>query len=141
MTRIGAAADQVQQASGLPAVLDAACEAFQEILTVLRAHEDGTSGWFIPFVMAATSAADGRDALLFAPSLPPARQHQLPASKTTPGQDPYQLARDVATLTTTLTERLTQAASTAAGERDRDACQRAAAHARGIHRMVTGTGP
>jgi hypothetical protein len=122
MTRIGVAADQVRQAHGLPAVLDAACEAFQEILTVLRAGEDDTSRWFIPFVMAATSAADGRDTILFAPSLPAARDHQLPVNGTTPGKGPGQLAMEVAVL----------AAVLAAGAIGADVVRTAAGDQRGV---------
>ena len=51
-------------------LLEAAHEGFVAALTALRAQEDPDSAWFGEFVMAAASAADGRDALLFAPSMP-----------------------------------------------------------------------
>ena len=54
-------------------VLDAAHDAFEDMLSVIRAFEDPEDGMFIPLVMAAASAADGRDAIAFAPSLPPRR--------------------------------------------------------------------
>ena len=79
MNDIAAVRRRVQQASGLGGVLDAAYDAFESMLSVIRDHEDSADGMFIPFVMAATCAANGRDAVLFAPSLPPRRLHEPPA--------------------------------------------------------------
>jgi len=58
-----------------PELLDAACEAFEDVLTVIRQHDDPGGGLFIPMVMAAASTADGRDAVCWAPSLPPHSVH------------------------------------------------------------------
>src|SRR5229473_6066520 len=80
MNDIAAARRRVQQASGLGGVLDAAYDAFESMLSVIRDREDSADGMFIPFVMAATCAANGRDAVLFAPSLPPRRLHEPPAA-------------------------------------------------------------
>jgi hypothetical protein len=54
---------------GLAAILDAAHDAFEDMLQVLRAHEDPAGGVFLPVMVAAATAADGRDAIMFAPSL------------------------------------------------------------------------
>src|SRR5215831_15707812 len=70
MTRIAMARNRVEQADGLAAMLDSAHDAFEDMLSVIRAHEDPADGMFVPLVMAAASAADGRDAIVFAPSLP-----------------------------------------------------------------------
>src|SRR5215813_3839609 len=75
MTRIATAHDRVEQADDLAAMLNAAHSAFEDMLSVIRALEDPGHGMFIPLVMAAASAADGRDAIAFAPSLPPRRLH------------------------------------------------------------------
>src|SRR5690348_14839874 len=69
-----------RQAHGLPAVLDAAWDAFEAILTVISDYEDITStGAAFTFLLVATQAANGRDALLFAPSLPPRALHPMAA--------------------------------------------------------------
>ena len=76
MTPISAAHDRLQRAGDLAAVLDAAYAAFERMVAVLHALQDSDSGLFAAAVMAAASAAGGRDALLFAQSLP---EHPLPA--------------------------------------------------------------
>src|SRR5260370_22094052 len=85
MTLLITARDRLQQARGLPSVLDAACDAFEDILAVIGTYEEATTstGMGIAFLLVATQAANGRDAVLFASSLPPRRLH--------PGQAPGQL--------------------------------------------------
>src|SRR5262249_28466195 len=54
------AADRFRAAQGLPATLDAACDAFEQILTVIAADEQATStGLALTFLFAATQAANG----------------------------------------------------------------------------------
>jgi hypothetical protein len=60
----------LQEADGLAAVLDAAYGAFEGMLSVIYPVQDPASGLFAAFVMAAAAAADGRNALALAPSLP-----------------------------------------------------------------------
>ena len=76
MRRLTAAGDRFGQARDLASVLDAACDAFEEILAVIGDYEDASDGLVVPFLLAATQAANGRDAVLFAPSLPARRLHQ-----------------------------------------------------------------
>ena len=78
MTPISAAHDRLQRASDLAAVLDAAYAAFEGMVAVLHAVQDSGSGLFAAAVMAGASAAGGRDALLFAQSLP---EHPLSGSR------------------------------------------------------------
>jgi len=85
MANIAAARNRLQRAGDLPAVLDAACDAFEDVLAVLCNHQDPADDTFITFVMAATCAANGRDAVLFAPSLPAHRLHATPETE----QDPH----------------------------------------------------
>ncbi len=79
------ARDRLQRARGLPSVLDAACDAFEDILAVIGAYEETTTstGMALAFLLVATQAANGRDAVLFAPSLPPRslRPRQAPAPR------------------------------------------------------------
>ena len=73
MRQVTAAGNRFRQAHGLPAVLDAACDAFEAILTVIGDYEDTTStGTAFTLLLVATQAANGRDALLFAPPCHPA---------------------------------------------------------------------
>ena len=67
MNHLTNAHQRLQQADDMAAVIAAAHEGFVAALTALRAQEDPDSAWFGEFVMAAASAADGRDALLFRP--------------------------------------------------------------------------
>jgi hypothetical protein len=48
MDRIAAAVARLEQARGLPAILDAACEAFQAVLAVSEEHEDPRGGTNTP---------------------------------------------------------------------------------------------
>jgi len=66
----------VRQARDLASVLDAACDALEEILSVIGEYEDASDALGVPFLLAATPAANGRDAVLIAPSLPVRRLHQ-----------------------------------------------------------------
>ena len=80
MDQIESARVRLEQATGLPAVLDAAYDAFEEMLSALEEQEDRGGAAFAAFVMSATAAANGRDALAAAPSLPPAPSGDLAAA-------------------------------------------------------------
>jgi hypothetical protein len=74
MTTVPRTQQRLQHAAGLPTILDAAYDAFEDTLLAIRAHEDPASGLFTAFIMAAASAADSRDAVGFAPLRLGARQ-------------------------------------------------------------------
>jgi hypothetical protein len=137
MTPVDAAQHRVQQAAGLPAVLDAGYAAFEEMLSVLHLAQDPASDGFTAFVMAAASAANGRNALALAPSLP---SHPLPAEppqdQPRPG-DPDRVAETVAGLSNLVARRLTQAAACAPDPADQGACTHAARSARDICGLLT----
>jgi hypothetical protein len=143
MTCIFAARDRVQAADGLPVVLDAAYAAFEEMLAVIQAHQDPGEAMFIPFVMAATCAASGRDAVLFAPSLPshPLQRAPTPAAGEWRPGGTLAAARELAGLCEAVETKLTRAAGTASGQRDRSACLDAAAAARGLREYLSGSVP
>ena len=67
--------DRLAQASDMAAVLDAAYGAFEGMRLGFRACEEPAAVLFGAFVMAAAAAADGRDAVAFAPSLPSRKRH------------------------------------------------------------------
>ncbi len=141
MTGMRAARDRLERAGDLPSVLEAAHEVFAVALTALRACEDPASVWFGRFVMAAASAADGRDALIFAPSLPAGHARAARDS----GEDPAPgtaetVAGDIASLCGLAAVRLAQAASRAAEPGDRAAGVQAARCARRIGERLAGGG-
>ena len=108
----------LQEADGLAAVLDAAYGAFEGMLSVIYPSQDPASGLFAAFVMAAASAANGRNALALAPSLPGRPLAAVPAGQQPwSGEPPERVAEVVATLSTLVAERLTQASRLSAGHR------------------------
>jgi hypothetical protein len=142
MRRLTAAGDRFGQARDLTAVLDAACEAFEEILAVIGDYEDARDALVVPLLLAATQAANGRDAVLFAPSLPARRLHQpRPAGEELEQGSAHDVISAVTGLCQLLAFGLTQAAATAAAAADRAACQDAARHVRQIHALLTGSDP
>jgi hypothetical protein len=138
MTRLAAVTNRLIRADDLPVLLDAAYEAFEVLLLVLEGHEDPGNARFAAFVSAATCAANGRDAVLFTPSLPP-RQLPRPPGEGDPdhGND---LDAAIAASTLLMTQ-LSQAAEQAANPADRLGCRTAAGYARQIHTLLTGSGP
>jgi hypothetical protein len=141
MDQIESARVRLEQATGLPAVLDAAYEAFEEMLWALEEQEDRGGGAFAASVMSATAAANGRDALAAAPSLPPAPFRDLAAA--TAGQSSAQPMEDAVTvlagLSRLLSSRLARASGLSADVGDKVACAQAARHAASICSHLGGT--
>lgn len=140
MNRITAARERLDHASDLPAVLDAACEAFHAIIAVLRQHQEDAPEAFPAFVIAAGAAGNGRDWIASAPSLPPDDLRAAPADAggLMPGQPWPHVALEVADLSHRLASRLTQFADQAADPDDQASCGHAAAYARRIHGLLAG---
>jgi len=89
--------------------------------------------------MAAASAADGRDAVLFAPSLPP---HRLQMAGIEESYNTVEAVADaVADLSELLAARLEDAARIAPDPGDQAACLAAAQWAHDIHSLLTGDAP
>jgi hypothetical protein len=142
MTRLNTAENRLHQACNVPSALDAACDAFEDILAVIGSYEETatTTETAIAFLLVATQAANGRDALLFAPSLPRRSLHPRPAL----GQPERGSANDiraaVADLSQLLASRLACMATAAAGA-DQTACHDAARYARKVHDLLAGADP
>ena len=117
-------------AADLPSLLAAAYETFEHILAALRSAEESAGAMLPAFVMAAAAAANGRDAILTAPSLPRAGPQPPPPPI---GGTPLSIADHAATLGLLLESRL---ATAAAGSADEDAAGRAAGCARRIHQLL-----
>ena len=141
MDQIESARARVQQAVGLPAVLDAAYDAFEQMLAAITIQQDRGGGAFAAFVMSGTAAANGRDALAAATSLPPVSSGDLAsmaakASRDLPMED---AAAALASLSQLLSRRLTDASDHTADVGDRLACAQAARHAADICSLLGGT--
>lgn len=111
------------------------------MLAVIQPAQDPASGLFAAFVMAAASAANGRNAVALAPSLPEHSLSAMPAEQrpSSPGL-PEHVADVVAGLSRLVAGRLEQAAGSAVATGDRDACQHAARSARAICALLSGSG-
>ena len=144
MTSISLQAQQVRAAGGLPEVLESAWRAFVCMLAEAEAEalEDPPTPLFPAFVLAATAAANGRDAVLRAPSLPwPPRDTPAGGGKPSgPGEPAQATARALASLSRVLISRLETAAGSAASSGDREACRYAAGRARAIYDLLAGAG-
>jgi hypothetical protein len=142
MTRLTTAENRLHQARNVPSALDAACDAFEDILAVIGNYEETATSTetAIVFLLVATQAANGRDALLFAPSLPRRSPHPRPAR----GQPERGSANDikaaVAGLSQLLASRLACTAMAAAGA-DQTASHDAARYARKVHDLLAGEDP
>jgi hypothetical protein len=143
MSLLTAAGDQLRRAQGLPAVLDAACDAFEDILAIIGAYEDTATGTAtaIVFLLAATQAANGRDAALFAPSLPPRSLRPRAAIGSPEREATDDIKTAVADLGRLLASRLAATATTAAAAADRAACHDAARYARQVSDLLAGEDP
>jgi hypothetical protein len=116
-------------------LLDAGFDAFEAIRLVARAGEDLAPELFAAFMTTAGTAAEGRNALSDAPSLPPATGPPT-AITINATVDADQIADELAALAALLTQRLAEAGAQAAGEGDRAACQHATYAAADIHRLL-----
>jgi hypothetical protein len=142
MSCITRAQRRLREAVGLAAVLDAAYEAFEDMMSVTRAPGSAGGGTAALFVTLAKTVAEGRNAVLLAPSLPPHCLQETP--EVTEGGHPVEGAESIAVcivaLSQLLATRLAQAARSAPDYRDRAACRSATRRARDIHALLAGAG-
>jgi hypothetical protein len=144
MNRITAARTHVEHAENLPALLAAALAAFEDLLQVIRCHEERDDNAFAAFILSAGAAANGRDRIAAAPSLPPAAVVAF-AARQTPATSGLladatvtQVALAVAGLSDLLARRLAALAVTAADPGDQVSCTHAARHAARIRSLLGG---
>jgi hypothetical protein len=136
VNRITASRARLEAADSLPATLDAAYEAFETILAVLRHHQERAGHGFPAFVLAAGEAANGRDRVAEAPSLPPPAA--APATGDVLGACAWgHVAAEAAALSHALVNSLLIAAGTASPA-DQDTCRHAVAHAARIWSLLAG---
>ena len=122
-------------ADGLPAVLAAGWDIFELIATIASASADASPDMYAAFTFARGAAVSGRNAIAFAPSMPPisgGAGHELPK----PAGDVYEIADDVAGLASDLSMRMRQEAKLAADAADRSACESAASEAERVAQLL-----
>ena len=142
MTSLHRTRARLEHAVGLTAVMDAAYDAFEELLAVIREYEDPANGLFAAFMFAAASAANGRDAILFAPSLPPSRTADRPGPEGVEPEGTVEAAANAAAdLGHLLAVRLLEAGQAASDPGDRAACLSAAECAGEICGLLRGRAP
>ena len=130
---------RLRKARSTVEILDAAYGAFTDMLGIIRRYEDGGGPFYAALVFAAAAAANGRGAMLFAPSMPPRSLHEQIDTVVSGGSEA--VAAELALLSEAVVGRLTEAASIVVVEGDRGACRDGVWFAREVHALVTGTGP
>ncbi|MGH3402778.1 MAG: hypothetical protein ACRDRJ_09780 [Streptosporangiaceae bacterium] len=119
-------------------LLAAGWDAFEVIIAASGDGADSGDGFFTPVVYALAAAADGRDAVTTAPSLPVRRGAASSTTRVDPGPTVRSAAAEMAALCEQLAVRLVAAARTAGDPGDQAACLIAARYAREIHALLAG---
>ena len=135
MNQIKLAHQHLADASGVPAVLAASWELFELIAAIASASAVECPDMYPAFTFASGAAVNGRNALAFAPSLPPLPRgaaHDPPK----PAGEVYQTADALAGLASALSIRLRETAGLAAATADRSACENAASDADRITQLL-----
>jgi len=134
--RLTSAQHRLAAAIDLPGLLDAAYDAFEDMLGILRHQQDDESA-FPAFVMAAAAAANGRDWIAGVEGLPSvaSRDRDGDLSADTTAAD---VAKAVAALSREVAARLTAVAASTRSAGDRQYCERAAAEAVAITTLLGG---
>jgi hypothetical protein len=131
VNKIKAIDRRLADADGLSAVLAVSWDIFELVGTIASASADASPDMYPAFTFAHGAAVSGRNAIAFAPSLPPisgGAGHELPKPLGNPGE----IADDLAGVASALSMRLQESAGLAADAADRVACENAARQAERI---------
>jgi len=133
----------LESARTLAALLDAAWDAFEFIISASGDCADTDEGFFTALVYVLAAAADGRDAIRTAPSLPACPLEARPAGPRHPGPggSVLEVAAGLAALSNVLADRLASATGQAGDSGDRAACLIGARYAREVHALLGGAHP
>jgi len=132
---------RLEESRDLAQTLAAAHDAFNAMLSVFDSYQNGSGPFYAALVMAGPAAADGRNTVAMAPSLPPPeRDRPWPLE---PAHEPAaeEAADTVAVIAALAARKLRIAAAAASSAADRSACVEAAQYADEVRGLVTGTGP
>ena len=138
MHQISAIEDRLRHSTTMPDSLAASFDAFETIRLIARQHALAAPQLFAAF-MTTAAAAEGRDAITAAPSLPLAGGHPPRYGEPAPAPEagPENIADALAGLAAIPGSHLARAAARAATAADRAACQDAARSARQIRQLMT----
>jgi hypothetical protein len=141
VTDLSAALRRLAAATEMADVLDDACHVFEDILAVLRRHQEDETSAFPAFVLATCAAANGRDWTggEWTPQ-PDAREQDLD-SQPMDGANVAEVAVAIAAACDQLSIRLSACAATAANDADRICCEHAAAEAATIRALLGEASP
>jgi hypothetical protein len=130
--------ERVESAGNLRDVLDAAHDAFETVLVLIRSYQDSGGPFYGGLIMAAAAATDGRDAISAAPSLPrhSGDEPQLETSAANIGA--LDTAAAVAALSQVVARELHQAARKADATADWAACEAGARYADEVVALASG---
>jgi hypothetical protein len=129
---------RLSDAGSMAVLLDAAWDVFEVIIAASGDCAECGDEFFTPLVYALAAAADGRDAITTAPSLPGRPAAEAPTSRAGPLLTARSEVADLAALSDQLAVRLVSAASTANDPGDQAACLLAARYALEIHALLAG---
>jgi hypothetical protein len=141
VTDISAALQRFAAATEVADVLDRACEVFEDILAVLRRHQEEEASAFPAFVLATCAAANGRDWTGGQWTPQPAAREPDSASRLLDGAGMAEVAVAIAVACEELSVRLSACAAAAASEAERECCEHAAAEAAMIQALLGGASP
>ena len=136
MREIDALRMRLSAAESLPHTLAASWDTFELVLAVADAYADEAPDMFAAFMFAAAAAAEGRDTVGFAPSMPDSPGEPTPRAGTS-RHNVGEIADELAGLMTAIGHRLETAASRAHNPSDRQACEQGARQAIRIRSLLT----
>jgi len=132
---------RLEDARDLAEILTAAYDAFDEMLSAFDRYENGPGPFYAALIMAGPAAADGRNTIGMAPSLPPPERDRPQPPEPVNEPSAQEVADAVAGLAALAARKLRAAAAAAASAADRSACVQAAQYADEVRGFMTGTGP
>jgi hypothetical protein len=142
MTPTSLIRQQLEYAQSLADILNASYDAFDEMLSAFDRYQRGPGPFYAALIMAGPAAADGRNTVGMAPSIPPPERGrpQPPEPATEPTA--REVADSIADLAALTARKLRNAAAAAATcPADCSACIDAAQYADEVHALMTGKGP
>ncbi len=142
MDSVRAASRALAEARTVPGLLSAARDAFEAVIFLSGEHAESDDGLVAALAGVMAAAADGRDAIAMAPSLPtqPVGGGGGPAAGS--GDDgACEIAAALGGLSGLLAARLELGSAAAGDPGDRGACRRAAGYAREARGLLGGTRP
>ena len=132
---------RLEEARSLAEILSACYDAFGGMLSAFDHYENGRGTFYAALIMAGPAAADGRNTIGMAPSLPPTDRDGPRWSEPAKEPNAQEVADSVALIATLVERKLRIAAAAATSVADRSACLQAAQYADEVRGFMTGQGP